>query len=129
MLNELITKILPAFIPLFVALNAIGAVPFFVNYTQNAERERVKTIVLRSIFAALIMGIVFVLAGEYVLRFFGITLADFKIAGGLLLLVISIFALSKEEVKNKIPKEDISVVPLAIMLIRKGIFDLKKPWL
>ena len=129
MLNELITKILPAFIPLFVALNAIGAVPFFVNYTQNTERERVKTIVLRSIFAALIMGIVFVLAGEYVLRFLEITLADFKIAGGLLLLVISIHALLKEEVKNKIPKEYISVVPLAVMFIRKGIFELKNPWL
>ena len=135
MFNEYFTQFLLAFIPLFVALDALGTVPFFIYYTQNADKKKLKSIVFRSVFAAFFIGIVFVFVGEYVLKFLGITLYDFKIAGGLLLLIFSIQAVSKEEGKLKKLEDDFSVVPLAIplmigpavlttLLVFKGIYKL-----
>jgi multiple antibiotic resistance protein len=135
MFNEFLIKFLLAFIPLFVALDAVGTVPFFIYYTQNTDKNRLKIIVFRAVFTAFIIGIVFVLVGEHVLKFLGITMSDFKIAGGLLLLIFSIQAVSKEEGKLKKLEEDISVVPLAIplmigpavlttLLVFKGIYSL-----
>jgi len=135
MFNEFFTQFLLAFIPLFVALDAVGTVPFFIYYTQNADKAKLKGIVMRSLFAAFIIGIVFVFVGEYILKFLGITIYDFKIAGGLLLLIISIQSVSKEESKMKKLEEDFSVVPLAIplmigpavlttLLVFKGIYRL-----
>ncbi|MFH1074556.1 MAG: MarC family protein [Candidatus Firestonebacteria bacterium] len=135
MFNDFFTQFLLAFIPLFVALDALGTVPFFVYYTQNAGNDKLKRIVLHSVFVAFIIGIAFVFVGEYVLKFLGITVSDFKIAGGLLLLIFSIQAVSKEEGKMKKIEDDFSVVPLAIplmigpavlttLLIFKGIYRL-----
>ncbi|OGF48478.1 MAG: hypothetical protein A2452_11790 [Candidatus Firestonebacteria bacterium RIFOXYC2_FULL_39_67] len=135
MLNVFFTQFLLAFIPLFVALDALGTVPFFIYYTQNADKERLKVIVLRSVIVAFVIGIVFVFVGEYILKFLGITMSDFKIAGGLLLLVFSIRSISKEKEKLEKFEDDFSVVPLAIplmigpavlttLLVFKGIYRL-----
>jgi len=135
MFAEYLTQFLLAFIPLFVALDAIGTVPFFIYYTQNADKKKLKGIVLRSSFAAFAIGIAFIFVGEYLLKFLGITMYDFKISGGLLLLIISIQAVIKEEGKLKKVFDDFSVVPLAIplmigpavlttLLVFKGIYSL-----
>jgi MarC family membrane protein len=70
---------------LFSVLNPIGAIPFFVGLTQDynkAERSRV------SLWTAVNVCIILLIsffAGEYVLRFFGITIPALRIAGGILI--------------------------------------------
>ena len=70
---------------LFSVLNPIGAIPFFVGLTQDynkAERSRVS--LLTAINVCIILLISF-FVGEYVLRFFGITISALRIAGGILI--------------------------------------------
>ncbi len=130
-----IREFLLAFIPLFVALNAIGIVPIFLSYSQNIKRVELKHILYRATFVSFTVGIAFVLIGEYVLKFLGVNISDFKIAGGLLLLIFSIKEIFSEQAELKRVEGDFSVVPLAIplllgpavlttLLVFKGIYSI-----
>jgi multiple antibiotic resistance protein len=110
--------LLLAFIPLFVAIDPIGAVPMFLGLTHGfsiAEKRRLAT---QAVVTAFLFGLVFCIAGHYVFTFLGITPADFKIAGGILLLVFSV-----REIFNESPK----VAPSAGRDLMTGIVPLGIP--
>ena len=135
MFNDFIKEFFLAFIPLFVALNAVGIIPIFLSYSQNVDRKNLKRIIYRSTFVSFTVGIAFVLIGESVLIFLGVSISDFKIAGGLLLLVFSIKEILNDQSEIKKIEGDFSVVPLAIplllgpavlttLLVFKGIYSI-----
>ena len=79
-----------SFIPLFVAMDAIGNLPFTLSLTQDMDpAERRKTI-WYAILTAFVLGLGFVAIGKGVFVLLGIEIADFLVAGGLILLVLSI---------------------------------------
>ncbi len=79
-----------AFIPMFVAFDAIGIVPMYIGITQGIPVDEKKKLVLNATLTALVICIIFLFVGDAILDFLGITVNDFRIAGGLILLVISI---------------------------------------
>lgn len=88
-MNEFLGPLLLASLPLFVAIDPIAAVPFVVSLTENSTaRERSRTVAL-AMFTALILGLSFLAVGKGVFLALGIKVADFLIAGGLLLLLLS----------------------------------------
>jgi multiple antibiotic resistance protein len=106
------------FVPLFVAVDAIGVLPLFLNLTQGVEKERVHKIVLQSVVTALVVGLVFAAVGELILKFLGITVADFMIAGGSLLFGLSLFdLLSFEKHHKKADVQSLGAVPVGVPLI------------
>lgn len=106
------------FIPMFVAFDAIGVVPMYLGLTQGIEDAAKKKLVLSATFTALCICIVFLFVGDAILDFLGITVNDFRIAGGIILLVISISDLLfyASRVRDVKP-EDIGIVPIGIPLI------------
>ena len=106
------------FVPLFVAVDAIGVLPLFMNLTDGVERGRVHKIVLQGMVTALVVAIVFVAIGEIILKFLGITVADFMIAGGTLLFALSLAdLLSVERHHKKIDVQGLGAVPVGVPLI------------
>lgn len=100
----------------FVAMDIIGILPMYLSFTRGIDSKKRKEIVNQSIFVAALVAIVFVIIGDSVFSLLGISLADFKIGGGLVLMVISIIDL----VKGKHPEDkhvSTGVVPLAVPLI------------
>lgn len=78
-----------AFILLFIAMDAVGVLPFFLVLTQGvAARER-PTLLRHAILTALGIGLVFIVVGKGIFLILGITASDFLVAGGLVLLVLS----------------------------------------
>lgn len=77
-------------VTLFALLNPLGMLPIFVGYT-GSERTEVRRIVAFFV-AVTVLGLllIFILVGMTLLRFFGVTLDSFRIAGGILLLGIGI---------------------------------------
>lgn len=70
---------------LFSVLNPIGAVPIFVGLTQDYDKaERSRVSLMTAINVCIILTISF-FVGEYVLKFFGITISALRIAGGILI--------------------------------------------
>lgn len=106
------------FIPLFVAVDAIGVLPMFVSLTEGMDERQLRRVVVESVCTALGVALTFLVVGPQLLRFLGITVADFMIAGGLLLLVISITdILSGPRVQRNVDLDSIGAVPIGIPLI------------
>jgi multiple antibiotic resistance protein len=84
-------------VTLFVILDPIGVLPFFHALTTSATPEQRKKIAKRSVKIAMALLLIFAYLGNVILLLLGITLYDFQVAGGVLLLVFALRdALSNE---------------------------------
>jgi multiple antibiotic resistance protein len=112
---------LMAFIALFVAVDAIGNIPIFISFSQGTTKKQRDKMVRDSVTTATLLAIIFMLVGKWILRFIGVTIPDFQIAGGLLLFFISIRLLlpssSKEGLTGDSHERDLGVFPLGTPLI------------
>ena len=106
-----------SFIPLFVAIDVIGAVPLFISLTNGIEMPKRKRLITDSTLTALIIAVIFLLGGKMIFNYLGITENDFRVGGGILLLILSVVDLVFSSDKPKKPDTTIGVVPLGIPLI------------
>lgn len=102
--------------------------PVFLALTQSdTVKQRNSQVLKASLYMILILTAFFV-AGNYIMRFFGISLNGIRIAGGLLIMQASFFMLyprkerggnklADEDVDEAIDKEDISFSPLAMPML------------
>jgi multiple antibiotic resistance protein len=108
------------FVPLFVAIDAIGTLPILLPLTKGMsphERNRVTRLALLT---ALGLGIGFMIIGKGIFIFLGIKGADFLVAGGLILFILA----AKEIITGKMINEQegsgaaiIGAVPLGTPLV------------
>lgn len=106
------------FVPLFVAVDAIGVLPMFMGFTVDMGKNKVRRVVYQSVITAMIVALLFLAAGKAILKLLGITVADFMIAGGILLFIISISdLLSTEKKQRKIDPDSLGAVPIGVPLI------------
>src|SRR6267154_1959400 len=114
---EPLEKLLLAFIPLFVAIDPVGVVPLFLGISHGIEAQRKRRIVNQATWTAAIVAISFMFLGKLIFRALGITVADFQIAGGLILLALA----SRDLLGGGTPiadiGEDFGVVPLGLPII------------
>lgn len=110
-------RIFLPFIPLFVAFNVLGVLPIFSSLTSEMVKSERKRVIRQSILTAFLVSIGFLGAGKSVFALLGISVADFQIAGGILLFIISIVDLIFPEKTRTFPKETMGVVPIGIPLI------------
>jgi multiple antibiotic resistance protein len=105
------------FIPLFVAFDVLGILPIFVSLTSEMEQSERKRVVRQSTLTAFLVSVGFLGAGKWVFALLGISVSDFKIAGGILLFIIAIVDLIFPEKTRTFPRETMGVVPIGIPLI------------
>lgn len=108
------------FIPLFVAVDSIGNIPLFLSLVEGLNKKERQKVIIESVATATFIAIIFAFVGKWVLRFIGITVTDFKIAGGILLLVISVNLLLPGKTRVLTGGEhfrDVGVFPLGTPLI------------
>lgn len=109
---------LMCFVPLFVAVDAIGVLPIFVSFTDKIECTKKSKVIFQSIITASIVALFFLWFGPVLLRFLDISISDFMIAGGVLLLAISLSDLITGQKKQRQTDKDcLGAVPIGIPLI------------
>ena len=106
-----------AFIPLFVAVDAIGVLPIFVSLTEKMGAKERLNVILKSLVTAILLAIVFIFLGKAIFRVLNITVADFMVAGGILLFCIAIIDLLNPTKRRRIPAGELGFVPLGTPLI------------
>ncbi len=111
------TDWLPVLIPIFVAIDPIGLLPIFVGLTQDLDHKAKRKIIVESMFTALVLAIGFIFLGRYVFHLLGITLGDFMVAGGLILLGLALTDLLYSGKQRYVPAEDLGAVPLGTPLM------------
>jgi multiple antibiotic resistance protein len=121
-----LTEYIKIFTAILVIVNPIGAVPLFISMTASQPEETRRRTAIVSAFTVGVVLIGACVLGESLLRFFGVSIASFRVGGGILimLLAISMFQAqlsgskaTPEEAKEAEEKADIAVVPLAIPLL------------
>src|SRR5512136_2086218 len=90
---DALKDILLSFIPLFVAVDAIGVLPIFVSLTEGLDKQQKNKIIVQSMVTAFLLAVGFILVGKLVFRLLGITIGDFMVAGGALLFCFAIIDL------------------------------------
>lgn len=106
------------FVPLFVAVDALGLLPVFMGLTQELPRARIRRIIGESVITAMIVALVFLFIGKGILTLLGITVADFMIAGGTLLFVLSLSDLiAAEKRRVQLQQGEVGAVPLGVPLM------------
>ena len=106
-----------AFIPIFVAVDCIGTLPIFVMLTEGLEQKEKGNIILQSMLTATGLAVGFIFLGKVVFQLLGITVADFMIAGGILLFCLAITDLVTPSKERLVSAKDLGVVPLGTPLI------------
>ncbi|MCE5387768.1 MAG: NAAT family transporter [Acidithiobacillus sp.] len=113
-------------IALLAILNPIGAIPIFIALTNDetvAQRRATAKMAARAVAVVLIVA---AFLGDYILQFFGISIAAFQVAGGMVLMLLAFNMLqakssryrhTPEEAAEGMQKEAVAVVPLAIPLL------------
>jgi multiple antibiotic resistance protein len=81
---------------LFALLNPFGMLPVFIGYTANKRIRVQRWVALFVSITVLGLMLLFLFAGTALLNFFGITLDAFRIAGGILLLLIGIKTIARD---------------------------------
>ncbi len=115
---EDIILILPnTFIPLFVAINIFMLLPVFISLTKEMAKLKKKVVIRDSILTAIIVSFLFMALGELIFRILGITTDDFKIAGGIVLLVFAVRDLVHSGEERMKPDIKVGVVPIGVPLI------------
>ena len=110
-------QFLLSFIPIFVAMDAIGVLPFFIGFTEHLKKKEKQKIVTQSIITAFLIGIIFLFLGRWIFKILGVLVADFKIAGGTVLLAISLRDILQHEKTHKLPSDTMGAVPIGTPLV------------
>jgi multiple antibiotic resistance protein len=104
------------FVPLFIVIDAVGILPFVISMSEDmSTRERRKMIHVATI-TATIVGLVFLFFGQLLLRAMSISVGSFAIAGGLILLALSIKHMTTGRMIELIKEEMVAVVPIGTPL-------------
>jgi len=117
---------LKLFAGLFAVVDPIGVIPIFISLTSHQNAADRNYSALQAGFTVFGVLIAALLTGEALLQFFGISFASFRVAGGLLLLLMALSMVqahisparqNNEEAQDAETKPSIAVVPLGIPLL------------
>jgi multiple antibiotic resistance protein len=116
-----------AFVTFFVVIDPPGCAPIFAGLTREATAAQRRAMAIRASLVAAGILLFFGLLGEDLLKTLGISLAAFRIAGGIMLFLIALEMVFErrtqrresraQEVSADPEHDDVSVFPMAIPMI------------
>ncbi len=118
--DSFLVELLKATVALFVIVDPLGPVPIFANLTKGMNPQEKMRIFRTAAIVGSVLLAVFALVGQELLGLFGITLPSFQIAGGLVLLLLSIEIIFRGERVDKLAvasAEETAVFPIAFPLL------------
>jgi multiple antibiotic resistance protein len=104
------------FIPLFIVIDALGNLPFLISAGQDMDKPQQLKVVNYAVLTATIVGLVFLFFGQFILNVMNIRVPEFSIAGGIILLVLSIRYMSTGHMVTIVKEELVAVVPIGTPL-------------
>jgi len=106
-----------AFVMLFIVLDSVGNIPIFYALTGNMKEWERRRVFAKSVLIASTLLVFFTLFGYSFFTYYNVTFTDFKIAGGILLLLLALEGLVGRVEAETLRSEDVAVVPMATPLL------------
>jgi multiple antibiotic resistance protein len=120
------TGYIKIFTTLLAIVNPLGVVPIFVSLTGEMGETGRRYIARTASVAVAVVLVLATVLGKPLLNFFGVSIASFRVGGGILLLLMAIEMMqakhtqskqTSEEAEEAEEKESIAVVPIAMPLL------------
>ena len=114
------------FVGLLSIVNPVGAIPIFINITNNQTSEARHRTARVTALATILVLFISLVAGDTILYFFGISIPSFRVGGGILILLMAISMMhahvspaihTEEEAQDVADKNSVAIVPLGIPLL------------
>lgn len=125
-MSAYLTHFLVSLSAVFFVVDPIGVVPIFLAITAGDSETKMRRTALRACIVACGLLLFFAVFGGVIFQVFGVSLAAFRVAGGILLLITALDMLrarpsetrtSRTEEQESAAKEDVALVPLAMPLL------------
>jgi len=104
------------FVPLFIVLDAIGILPFVIALGEGMSSRERRRIIHAATITAVVIGLVFLFLGQFILKIMNISVGSFAIAGGIILLVLSIRYMTTGHMVEVIKQEMVAIIPIGMPL-------------
>jgi multiple antibiotic resistance protein len=104
------------FVPLFIVIDALGNLPFLITAGQDMDSRQRHRMVNIAVLTATVVGLVFLFLGQFILNVMNIKVAEFAIAGGIVLMVLSIRYMITGHMVTVVKEEMVAVVPIGTPL-------------
>jgi multiple antibiotic resistance protein len=116
-MTPLVDKFIQVFIPLFVAIDPIGLAALFLGLGRGVAPAQRQKIARQATLTGGIVALIFLFLGQNIFRALGISVGDFRIAGGLILFILAARDLTHSATEPEKLPADFGIVPLGMPLI------------
>jgi multiple antibiotic resistance protein len=125
-IQEHVQFLLLAFSSLIFIVDPIATIPTFLVLTSDAELKERRHMAKRAAWTCFAVLAGFAMAGTLIFKMFGITLPAFRIAGGLIMILIGLDMVqarrsqTKEtpaETQQAMEKDDVGIIPLGVPML------------
>ena len=115
-MSDWVESFVLTFAPLFIVIDALGNLPFVISLSEGMPKNERHKMIHIAVITAAIVGLAFLFFGQFILNVMGISVASFAIAGGLILLVLSIRYMTTGRMVEMIREEMVAIVPIGTPL-------------
>lgn len=115
-MQPLLNAFVLTFVPLFIVIDAVGNLPFVISLSEGMTRPERRQTIRVAVLTAAIVGLAFLFLGKFVLNLMGISGGSFAIAGGLILLILSVKHMTTGRMVDVRKEEMVAVVPIGTPL-------------
>jgi multiple antibiotic resistance protein len=105
------------FIPLFIVIDVIGNLPIVLSISEGMPRPEQRRMINIAVITATLVGLAFLFFGKLLLNTLHIKVGEFGIAGGIILLVLSIKYMITGHMIETTKEEMVAVVPIGTPLV------------
>lgn len=116
-MHDWLRTFLLTFVPLFIVINALGNLPFVISMSEGKSSPERRHMIHVASATALVVGLAFLFFGQFVIKVMGISPGSFTIAGGLVLLALSIRHMTVGRMVEVSREEMVAVVPIGTPLM------------
>jgi len=107
-----------AAIVLFIIVDPFGNIPIFIGLTEKMTESQLRKVFNTACLVGFILLLLFSFTGQEIFNIFGVSIYSFEIAGGILLLIISVRILISGTMHENVESpESLGAVPIAIPLL------------
>ena len=125
-MDSILQTSIATFLGFFAIMNPIANTAVFIGLTSSCSSEQKKKIALKALITTFIIIAIFILVGNIIFKFFGITLPALRVAGGILIFLVGYDMLNNKKSEmhsddeKNLSNEDvlnIAITPLAVPLL------------
>ncbi len=115
---DFLVSLAKAVIVLFIIVDPFGNIPIFIGLTEKMTEKDLRKVFNTACLVGFILLLLFAFTGQEIFNIFGVSIYSFEMAGGILLLIISIRILISGSIHETVESpESLGAVPIAIPLL------------